>query len=79
MSKIQLNYQDLFLNYVRKTSLPVIIYMVNKFQVKGIVKAFDSFVVVLEVEGNQQMIYKHAISTIVPTKEMDILNEIKLS
>lgn len=79
MSKIQLNYQDLFLNYVRKTSLPVIIYMVNKFQVKGIVKAFDNFVVLLEVDGKQQMIYKHAISTIVPTKEIDILNEIKLS
>lgn len=44
----------------------------NGFQLKGIVKSFDSFVVILETDGRQQMIYKHAISTIVPSNPIDL-------
>ena len=68
--KTQFNLQDNFLNQVRKDNVPIIVYLVNGFQLKGIVKGFDSFTVVLDSEGKQQMIYKHAISTIVPTRNV---------
>ena len=60
------NYQDLILNEVRKEHVPVTLFLMNGFQLKGIVTGFDSFIVVLSSEGKQQMIYKHAISTLVP-------------
>ncbi len=60
------NYQDLILNEVRKEHVPVTLFLMNGFQMKGIVTGFDSFIVVLSSEGKQQMIYKHAISTLVP-------------
>ncbi len=60
------NLQDLVLNEVRKEHTPVTLFLMNGFQMKGIVTGFDSFIVVLSSEGKQQMIYKHAISTLVP-------------
>jgi len=66
-----LNLQEIFLNQVRKAKMPVTVFLVNGFQIKGLVTGFDSFTVVLSSEGRQQMIYKHAISTIVPTKAVD--------
>ena len=60
------NYQDLILNEVRKEHVPVTLFLMNGFQMKGSVTGFDSFIVVLSSEGKQQMIYKHAISTLVP-------------
>ena len=60
------NLQDLILNEVRKEHTPVTLFLMNGFQLKGIVTGFDSFIVVLSSEGRQQMIYKHAISTLVP-------------
>ena len=60
------NYQDLILNEVRKEHVPVTLFLMNGFQMKGIITGFDSFIVVLSSEGKQQMIYKHAISTLVP-------------
>ncbi len=77
MSKNPINFQDVFLNLVRKENRLVTIYMVNKFQLKGYVKAFDNFVVILENEVGQQMIYKHAISTISPITKTDVLKEIQ--
>lgn len=74
MSKNQLNLQDAFLNQVRKERIPVTIFLVNGFQIKGLVKGFDNFTVVIEVEGKQQMVYKHAISTIAPLKPIGQLN-----
>lgn len=71
MNKI-VNLQDIFLNLVRKEKTVVIIYLTNGFQIKGTIKGFDSFVVVIETEGKQQLIYKHAISTIAPTKNVNI-------
>ena len=73
MTKPQINLQDAFLNQVRKDNLPVTVFLVNGFQLKGLVKGFDNFTVVLETEGKQQMVYKHAISTLVPAKAV-ILN-----
>ncbi len=60
------NLQDLILNEVRKEHTPVTMFLMNGFQMKGIVTGFDSFTVILSSEGKQQMIYKHAISTVVP-------------
>lgn len=74
MSKA-INLQDVFLNQVRKDKIVVVIYLTNGFQLKGIVRGFDNFIVVLEAEGKQQMIYKHAISTIIPNKEVRLMVE----
>lgn len=69
VNKVQMNLQDGFLNQVRKEAIPVIIYLVNGFQLRGLVRGFDNFTVILEEnENKQEMVYKHAISTIVPTK-----------
>ncbi|MCX7903983.1 MAG: RNA chaperone Hfq [Caloramator sp.] len=62
------NLQDVFLNGARKNKIPVTIFLVSGVQLKGNVKGFDSFTVILESEGKQMMVYKHAISTIVPAK-----------
>ena len=62
------NLQDLFLNDVRKERQLVTVFLMNGFQMKGVVTGFDSFVVCLVSEGRQQMIYKHAISTVVPAR-----------
>jgi host factor-I protein len=71
MSKTQINLQDAFLNQVRKENIPVTIFLVNGFQLKGMVKGFDNFTVILELEGKQQMVYKHAISTVAPLKAVN--------
>lgn len=61
-----INLQDSFLNQVRKENIAVIIYLVNGFQLRGSVKGFDNFTVIIENDGKQQLVYKHAISTITP-------------
>jgi len=68
MNKIINNLQDLFLNGARKSKVLVTIHITNGFQLRGVVTGFDSFIVILESEGKQLMIYKHAISTITPSK-----------
>ncbi|MCY6483907.1 RNA chaperone Hfq [Clostridium aestuarii] len=68
MNKTLNNLQDLFLNNARKNKIPVTIYLTNGFQIKGNVKGFDSFTVILDNDGKQMMIYKHAVSTIMPVK-----------
>ena len=65
-----LNLQDMFLNQVRKENIAVTIYLVNGFQIKGNVSGFDRFTVILDSLGKQQMVYKHAISTISPMKPL---------
>ena len=69
-----LNLQDVFLNQARKDKIMVTIYLTNGFQFKGIVKGFDSYIVILESEGKQELVFKHAISTIVPVKPISILD-----
>lgn len=71
MTKPQINLQDAFLNQVRKENIPVTIFLVNGFQLKGMVKGFDNFTVILESEGKQMMVYKHAISTISPVRPVN--------
>ena len=65
MKKIA-NLQDLFLLSVRRSRTPVTVFLVNGCQMRGNITGFDSFIVTLESDGRQQMIYKHAISTVVP-------------
>ncbi|MFL0246917.1 RNA chaperone Hfq [Candidatus Clostridium stratigraminis] len=68
MNKTANNLQDIFLNGARKNKIPVTIYLTNGFQIRGSVKGFDSFTVVLDCDGRQMLIYKHAVSTITPLK-----------
>ncbi|MFF3021811.1 RNA chaperone Hfq [Gottfriedia sp. NPDC057948] len=70
--KTSINIQDQFLNQLRKDNLAVTVFLLNGFQIKGKVKSFDNFTVLLDVEGKQQLIYKHAISTFVPSKNVHI-------
>jgi host factor-I protein len=62
------NLQDIFLNQARRDKLPVTVFLMNGFQLRGIVRGFDNFTVVLNSDGKQQLIYKHAISTLIPQK-----------
>lgn len=73
MNKTNINLQDVFLNQVRKEYIAVTVYLTNGFQLKGLVKGFDNFTVVLETDGRQQLIYKHAISTITPLKAVNLI------
>lgn len=61
-----LNIQDHFLNMARKENMSVVVFLLNGFQIKGTIKAFDNFTVLVESEGKQNLIFKHAISTFVP-------------
>ena len=63
-----LNLQDAFLNQARKDRLNVTMFLMNGFQLHGVVRGFDGFTVVLDSDGRQQLIYKHAISTVVPPR-----------
>ena len=63
--------QDNYLNQLRKDKTPVVVYLANGVRLKGTIKAFDNFVIVLK-ESAQQLIYKHAVSTIVPEKDVDL-------
>lgn len=67
-----MNIQDQFLNTLRRENVFVTVYLMNGFQLKGLVKGFDSFTVMLEAEGKQQLIYKHAISTFSPSKNVQL-------
>ncbi len=69
-----MNLQDVFLNQARKDKVPLTIYLTNGFQFKGIIKGFDGFTVILDCDGKQNLVYKHAISTIVPSKPISILD-----
>lgn len=71
MQKTQ-NLQDAFLNYIRREKIPVTLFLMNGFQLRGVVRSFDSFVVLIDADGRQQMIYKHAISTIAPLSPIDL-------
>jgi len=62
------NLQDIFLNEARKNKIQVTLYLINGFQLNGNVTGFDTFTVVLNCDGKQMMVYKHAISTITPLK-----------
>ncbi len=74
MQKTQ-NLQDMFLNQARRERVVVTVFLVNGFQLRGTVRGFDSFVVFVDSDGRQQMIYKHAISTIAPARNLALTEE----
>lgn len=68
----EMNLQDAFLNSLRQQAQTVTMFLTNGFQLRGIVRGFDSFIVLLESDGKQQMIYKHAISTVMPQRRLEL-------
>ena len=76
MGKSQVNLQDIFLNQMRKEKIPVTMYLVNGARISGTIKGFDNFVILMKQE-NQQLVYKHAISTIIPEKPIELLEGIE--
>lgn len=69
------NLQEIFLTQVRRDRRPVTMFLMNGFQMRGTITGYDAFMVVLEGEGRQQVVYKHAISTIVPARTVDLSEE----
>lgn len=72
MSDKKQNLQDAFLNSVRKTKTPLTIFLVNGVKLQGVVTWFDNFCVLLRREGQSQLVYKHAISTIMPAQPVQL-------
>ena len=77
MGKSQVNLQDIFLNQMRKEKIPVTMYLVNGARLSGTIKGFDNFVILMK-QDNQQLVYKHAISTIIPEKPVELLEAVEL-
>ncbi|MFX3636654.1 MAG: RNA chaperone Hfq [Candidatus Pristimantibacillus sp.] len=67
-----INIQDTFLNQLRKENIPVTVFLMNGFQIRGVIKAFDNFTIIIDSEGRQQMVYKHAISTFTPQRNVSL-------
>lgn len=66
------NLQDAFLNQVRRDKTNLTVFLMNGFQMHGVIRGYDGFTVVLDSDGRQQLIYKHAISTIIPPKPVEL-------
>ena len=75
MASSQSNLQDNFLNAVRKTKNPVTLFLVNGVKLQGMITWFDNFSVLLRREGTVQLVYKHAISTVMPSLPLDLMGE----
>ena len=69
------NLQEIFLLKARRDRVPVTMFLMNGFQLRGTITGYDAFVVVLETEGKQQVIYKHAISTVVPARPVELIDD----
>lgn len=67
-----INLQDVFLNKARRDSVGITVFLVNGYQIKGLVKGFDNYTIVLDSDNKQQLIYKHAISTIIPIEPINL-------
>lgn len=72
MANEKQNVQDVFLNYVRKAKTPVTIFLVNGVKLQGVISGFDTFCVLLKRDGHVQLVYKHAISTVMPTQPIQL-------
>lgn len=78
MAEKQSSLQDLFLNALRRSKIPVTMFLVKGVKLQGIVTWFDNFSVLLRRDGQSQLIYKHAISTIMPTGQIDVTNIVEV-
>ena len=65
-------YQDAFLNQARRMRTPLTVFLMNGFQLRGVITGFDNFMICLDTDGKQQIIYKHAVSTIVPAQPVSL-------
>lgn len=72
-----MNLQDSFLNQARTQKVPVNIYLMNGFQIKGTITGFDNFIILLDTSGKQSLVFKHAVSTISPMKPIQIFRDDK--
>ncbi|OKL37060.1 RNA chaperone Hfq [Domibacillus mangrovi] len=78
--KQPINIQDQFLNQLRKDSTMVTVFLLNGFQLRGLIKGFDNFTVLVETDGKQQLVYKHAISTFAPQRSVSLnFDEVSLN
>lgn len=68
------NVQDVFLNHVRKEKTPVTVFLVNGVKLQGFISGFDNFSVLLRRDGHIQLVYKHAISTVMPAQPVQLYN-----
>ena len=71
------NLQDTFLNHIRKQKIPVTIFLVNGIKLQGVVTWFDNFCVLLRRDGQSQLVYKHAISTIMPGQQIQLFDKVE--
>ncbi len=71
------NVQDVFLNYIRKNKTPVTVFLVNGVKLQGILTWFDNFSVLLRRDSHSQLVYKHAISTIMPAQPIQLFDGVK--
>ncbi|MFZ2538464.1 MAG: RNA chaperone Hfq [Oscillospiraceae bacterium] len=69
-----INLQDVFLNQARIDKVAVTIFLTNGFQFKGMVRGFDNYTIVLDCDGKQNLVYKHAVSTIIPARQISIID-----
>ena len=76
MQKSIINLQDTFLTRARRLKSPVTVFLMNGYQLRGLITGYDSFVVVLMTDSKQQVIYKHAISTIIPEHSIDLTEDV---
>jgi len=72
------NVQDVFLNHVRKSKIPVTVFLVNGVKLQGIITWFDNFSVLLRRDGHTQLVYKHAISTVMPGAPIQLFDASKV-
>lgn len=72
MTEKKQNLQDTFLNHVRKSKVPVTIFLVNGVKLQGVVTWFDNFCVLLKRDGQVQLVYKHAVSTVMPSQPVTL-------
>lgn len=66
------NLQDVFLNYVRKQKMPVTVFLINGVKLQGVITSFDNFCMMLRRDGHSQLVYKHAISTVMPSSPINL-------
>ncbi len=73
------NLQDVFLNHVRKNKLPVTVFLVNGVKLQGVISWFDNFCVLLRRDGHAQLVYKHAISTVMPDQPIQLFEHAEVA
>jgi host factor-I protein len=72
MASDRQNLQDAFLNQVRKTKIPVTVFLINGVKLQGVITWFDNFCILLRRDGQSQLVYKHAVSTIMPSQPVNL-------